>query len=229
VQAERPRHRPDVDVAVVHREAELVVVYKPSGVLSTPAPGRREASVISTVQRWFRAAFAVHRIDEGTSGLLAVALTERMQSALKALFERHDIERRYLALVRGRPRWNETMVRSTLIRDRGDGLRGSGSGRHAEADATAREAITHLRAIESRGDLSLIEAKLETGRTHQVRIHLADQRFPILGDTLYGGARFERLALHAAILGFAHPLTQEPLRFVSPLPDALHTRLCSPR
>ena len=217
----RPRHRPDVDPAVVHRDPHLVVVYKPSGVLSVPAPGRREASVEDCVRRWFGAAFPVHRIDEGTSGLLLFALDEHTQLALKALFQAHDLRRDYLALVRGRPTWEERRMDTVLVRDRGDGLRGSAPGSTAEG----KRAVTHLRRVDTYHDVSLVEARLETGRTHQVRIHLAEAGHPILGDTLYGRSSFSRLALHAAWLAFRHPVRGVELSLRSPLPDELWRRL----
>jgi 23S rRNA pseudouridine1911/1915/1917 synthase len=213
----RPQFDPRGEPAVVAREPRFVVVYKPSGVLSVPAPGRREPSVVKACERWFGAAFAVHRIDEGTSGLLVVALDEPTQARLKDAFEVHAVERAYLAIVRGTFPATPRTVRSVLVRDRGDGLRGSAP----EAGMAGKEAVTHLRLVEARGGRSLVEARLETGRTHQVRIHLAEAGFPLLGDDLYGRDRGGRLALHAHVLGFAHPWTGAPLRWVSPLPDDL--------
>lgn len=217
---DRPRHEVGREAAVVHRDPHLCVVYKPSGLLSVPAPGRREPSVLRAVEGWFGRALAVHRIDEGTSGLLLVALSEACQLALKTLFEVHDIERSYLALVRGVPRDRQRTIRSHLVRNRGDGKRGSDQ----ESD-DGKLAVTHFRVVDTFHDVSLIQATLETGRTHQVRIHLSEWGHPILGDELYGGPRFSRLALHATALGFKHPNTAQSMRFVSPLPDELWRRI----
>jgi len=213
VLASRPAHAPGRDAAVVAHDERLAVVYKPSGLLSVPAPGRREPSVLSQVARWLGQALPVHRIDEGTSGLLLVARDERCQLDLKAQLEEHSVERRYLALVRGRfP--GERTVDAPLGR-KGDGRRGVVAG--------GKPAVTHFRVADTSGDVSVVEARLETGRTHQVRLHLAHLGFPILGDDLYGGARFSRLALHAQVLGFRHP-DGDPRRYVSPLPDELWRR-----
>ena len=211
LELQRPRFDPRTEPAVVFRDARFVVVYKPSGVLSVPAPGRREQSVISAVQRWFGRSFAVHRIDEGTSGLLLVALDEGTQTALKSRFEIHDIEREYLAVVHGRFPDGTRTFRSTLLRDRGDGKRGSGS--------DGKPAVTHVTGLEGSGKRSLVRARLETGRTHQVRIHLSEAGFPLVGDDLYGRERGPRLMLHATHLGFAHPTTGARLTFDSPPPD----------
>ncbi len=210
----RPAHAPGRDAAVVVHDDRLAVVYKPSGLLSVPAPGRREPSVLSQVSRWLGHALAVHRIDEGTSGLLLVARDVGAQLDLKNQLEAHSVERRYLALVRGRFPGGEKRVDAPLGR-MGDGRRGIVAG--------GKPAITRLRAVDTCGDVSVVEARLETGRTHQVRLHLAHLGFPILGDDLYGGARFARLALHAHVIGFRHP-AGDTRRYVSPLPDELWRR-----
>ncbi len=211
----RPRFDPREEAAVVARDPRFVVIYKPSGLLSVPAPGRHEPSALRAVERWFGKAFAVHRIDEGTSGLLVVALDEPTQVRLKDAFEVHAVERAYLAVVRGSFPPTPRTVRSVLVRDRGDGRRGTA----VEAGTPGKQAITHLRLVATAGGRSLVEARLETGRTHQVRIHLSEAGFPLFGDDLYGRDRGGRLALHAHILGFAHPWTGAAMRWVSPLPD----------
>ena len=200
VEPNAPRIVVGRDPFIRFRDAHLVVVWKPAGLLSVPAPGRRESHVLEFVGKRFGKAFAVHRLDEDTSGLILVALDERTQSALKDQFERHGVDRRYLAICAGAvPR--ELRVESTLVRDRGDGLRGSGAG--------GKPAITHFFLRERLSGSSLVEARLETGRTHQVRIHLSERGHPILGDPLYGGPgvarRAPRLALHAFFLQFEHP------------------------
>ena len=216
VRSDAPRMRPGVDPAIVWRDASFVVVYKPPGMLAVPAPHRRETNVMAFVGKLLGSAFPVHRIDEGTSGLMMVALTTQAQAALKGILEEHAVERRYLALVRGRFPPGERRVESMLVRNRGDGFRGTGEGE------TARKAITHFRAIEGFGSVTLVEARLETGRTHQVRIHLSEKGFPILGDPLYGdGKGAPRLALHAAVLGFTHPVTGAAMRWEAPLADDL--------
>lgn len=218
-QPSAPRVTLGRDPWIVHKDPWLVVIHKPSGLLSVAAPGRREeATAVGWVARRLGRAFTVHRLDEGTSGLLLVALDETTRDALKALFADHRVERRYLAIVAGRFPGEPRMVRTTLVRDRGDGRRGSGPG--------GEYAATELRGLGPVGPAaSLVEARLETGRTHQVRIHLAESGHPVLGDPLYGPAgsarACPRLALHAAVLGFVHPVTGEALRFEAPLADDL--------
>jgi 23S rRNA pseudouridine1911/1915/1917 synthase len=228
VRANAPRVRVGVDAVIVYRDQHLAVVAKPSGMLSVPAPGRRrDRTVIGEVSRAIGGVLAVHRLDEATSGVMLVARTESAQRQLKQLWTIHDIERRYLALVGGRFPSEPITVHNWLVRNRGDGKRGAG-----DADAPdAREAITHLSFVEAVGaGASLIEARLDTGRTHQVRIHAAGLGHPILGDPLYGGRRGSRLALHAHVLAFPHPVTKKRLRFVAPLADdldALRRRLAT--
>ena len=211
----RPRFNPHLQPAVVSRDTSYCIIYKPSGVLAVPAPGRRETSVLSEVRRWFGNALAVHRIDEGTSGLLCVALQERAQLDLKAQFEAHSISRRYIAWVRGRFSSGERVVETGLVRDRGDGLRGVVALGHPDA----KPARTTFRLLEARGGGSLVEAELTTGRTHQVRLHLAHLGHAILGDPLYGRARAPRLMLHATHLGLRCPATGVRRTWDSPLPD----------
>ncbi len=221
-----PRIRPGRDVAFIYKDPHLVVCFKPPGLLAVPAP--REGghqSLLGVVGRALGSALAVHRLDEETSGLMMVARTEAAQLALKALLERHEVERRYVAIVQGRLPAGEQRIHSFMIRDRGDGLRGSAQG-SGPPPLEGKEAITWVWPIEDLGGgLSLVGARLETGRTHQVRIHLADQRCPVLGDPLYAptfvARRAPRLCLHAAVLGFRHPITGEDLRFEAPLADDL--------
>ncbi len=227
VRPDAPRLTPGRDLVVVHRDDHLAVLWKPAGMLSVPAP-RRAGSALGTASQLLGEVLAVHRIDEETSGLLLVARSLGAQGSLKDLFERHAVERRYLAIVSGSFRGERTF-RSRLVRDRGDGLRGSGD------DPSGREAITHVRLVEPLERASVVEATLETGRTHQVRIHLAEAGHPLLGEPLYASTsirgRAPRLALHSAVIGFVHPVTGQPVRFETLLPDdleALRRRIQTP-
>lgn len=164
---------------------------------------------------------AVHRLDRETSGLVVFARSAKAAKHLDAQFRAHTTERAYLAIVRGTPREGEII--SWLIRDRGDGRRGSGP------EGQGQRAVTHVRLLQNRGPLSLVECRLETGRTHQVRIHLGELGCPLAGERIYdrpihgkpapdpSGAK--RFALHAASLGFIHPASGKLMRFQSELPD----------
>jgi 23S rRNA pseudouridine1911/1915/1917 synthase len=168
--------------------------------------------------------FPVHRLDRDTGGLLVFARTRKAERHLALQFRNHTVHRRYLAVVPGHV--TAQRIESRLVRDRGDGRRGS------TADPTAgRIAITHVRPLELLPDYTVIECRLETGRTHQIRIHLSELGHPLCGEKIYtrplrgkpprdtSGA--PRLALHAVELGFQHPATARRLRFLYPLPRDL--------
>ena len=217
-----PRLHPGADLVLLYRDDALGVIWKPPGMLSVPAPragGHKNA--VGLAGRILGEAHIVHRLDEHTSGLLLVARTVAAQTALKALLEVHAVDRRYLAIVAGSAPEGERRVSSVLRRDRGDGLRGS----DPEGEE-GKPAVTYFQLRERLGPrYSLVEARLETGRTHQVRIHLAEQGLPLLGDPLYAPAGVARLwprqALHAWSLAFRHPFTRQELRFEAPLADDL--------
>jgi 23S rRNA pseudouridine1911/1915/1917 synthase len=163
---------------------------------------------------------AVHRLDKETSGLLVFSLSPLAKDRLATQFRQHTIQRRYLAVVRGQP--ISQHVESNIVRDRGDGRRGSGPG-------PGQRAVTHVRLLEQLSGFAVVECSLETGRTHQVRIHLGETGTPLVGETVYDrplhgvpdprdDTGFPRPALHAAFLGFDHPVTGRRLSFAAPPP-----------
>jgi 23S rRNA pseudouridine1911/1915/1917 synthase len=164
---------------------------------------------------------AVHRLDKDTSGIVVFARTIEAERHLGNQFRAHTIERVYQGLVRGQAR--ATRIESWLVRDRGDGRRGS-----SETSGMGQRAVTRVRVLEEFGDFSLVECRLETGRTHQVRIHLGEAGTPLCGERIYDrqlhgkplpdGSGMKRVALHAALLGFEHPATGERMRWTSSLP-----------
>jgi 23S rRNA pseudouridine1911/1915/1917 synthase len=223
-----------------HADAQIVVVDKPAGLTTMRhdheaaefgARGRRFlpptlADLLPALLAAGRPGTpprvrAVHRLDKETSGLVVFARTPEAERHLGEQFRAHTVERRYLALVRGLPR--EGRIESYLVRDRGDGRRGSmqepGDGQHA---------VTHVRVVEDLGDFALVECRLETGRTHQVRIHLGEQGTPLCGERVYDrplhGAPLPdasgapRPMLHAASLGVDHPATGKRLSWTCPMP-----------
>ena len=163
----------------------------------------------------------MHRLDRETSGLLVFARTAEAQVHLEHQFRTHSTRRRYLAVARGTV--TSQTIESRLVRDRGDGRRGS-----TTLPNVGRRAVTHVRAVERLGGHTLIECRLETGRTHQIRIHLSERGHPLCGDKVYGQPLFRagepdtsgapRLALCAVELGFVHPITGEPMHFEAPPP-----------
>jgi len=167
---------------------------------------------------------AVHRLDKDTSGLVVFARTPEAERRLGTQFRAHSIERRYLAIVRGRARPGK--IDTWLVRDRGDGRRGSSA-----QPGAGQRAITHVRILEELGNFTLVECRLETGRTHQVRIHLGEAGTPICGERVYDrplhgrplpdDSHAPRLALHAARLEFDHPTTGRRMVWTSPLPKDL--------
>jgi 23S rRNA pseudouridine1911/1915/1917 synthase len=164
---------------------------------------------------------AVHRLDRDTSGLVVFALTPEAERDLGRQLRAHAAERRYLALVRGRPKVGR--IESNLVHDRGDGRRGSSS-----MPGHGKRAVTHVKVLEGLGDYSLVECWLDTGRTHQVRIHLGEAGAPLCGERVYDrpphgrplpdGSGAARPMLHAATLGFRHPTTGKWVSCSSPLP-----------
>jgi len=164
---------------------------------------------------------AVHRLDKETSGLVVFARTVEAERHLGRQFRAHTIERQYVAVVRGRAK--NARIESCLLRDRGDGRRGS-----SPAPGEGQRAVTHVRVLEELGDYTLVECRLETGRTHQVRIHLGEAGTPLCGERLYDrplhgkplpdDSGMKRVALHAAVLGFQHPASGEAMRWTSKLP-----------
>lgn len=229
-------------IRLIHVDDAIVVVEKPPGL--TTVRHRAEAAEFGhraqrylppTLADWLpkllgerRPVRAVHRLDRDTSGLLVFARTAEAEAELGRQFRAHQVGRRYLALVRGCP--GTRRVESTLVADRGDGRRGSST-----TSASGQRAVTHIRVLEHLGHYSLVECRLETGRTHQVRIHLGELGTPLCGERVYDRplhgrpvpdhSGSPRVALHAAYLGFRHPTTGQWLEWESPLPDDLQNLL----
>ena len=253
-----PRDRPEaIPLAIVHEDAHLMVVDKPAGLVVHPAPGTPEGTLVNALLAHCgetlsgvggaRRPGIVHRIDKDTSGLLVVAKTDAAHHGLADQFRAHTIDRRYLALCHGAPdpadpraaglrgvSWSGATctLRSFLDRHRSDRKR------MAVTWDRGRHAVTRLQLRARYGTppaAALVECRLETGRTHQIRVHMAYLGHALIGDRTYGGRRaasaaalgaeaaaavdaFPRQALHAARLGFVHPVTGETLAFDSPLP-----------
>jgi 23S rRNA pseudouridine1911/1915/1917 synthase len=218
---------------VVHLDEALAVVDKPPGLVVHPAPSHSGPTLVSQLGETLGGGEdperpgIVHRLDKGTSGLLVVARTDEAHAALQAQVQRREVERIYLALAGGRL----TSARTGTI-DAPIGRASRQRHRMAVSGAAAREARTHFTVLELLGIETYLEARLETGRTHQIRAHFAAIGHPLTGDTTYGGAQrygLERQFLHAHRLAFAHPLSGEALEFTSKLPADLASALDAAR
>ena len=214
-----------MELEVAWEDEHLLVVDKPAGVVVHPAGGHRSGTLVHGLLALDAAGGddeerpgIVHRLDRDTSGLLVVARSEDAHAALQELIRRRELERRYLALVRGAPQSRTGRIEAAIGRDRVD------RSRHSLDTATPREAITHFETLELLPGHTLLEVRLETGRTHQIRVHLEAIGLPVAGDPVYGvvgDLGLERQFLHAARLAFQHPLTGERVDVESPLPADL--------
>lgn len=252
----RPQPRPpqldltpeDIPLRVIYEDEVLAVLDKPAGMVIHPAPGARSGTLVHALlhrygQRLSASGDAarpgiVHRLDKGTTGLVIVALDERAHRRLAAQFAARSIEKLYVALVYGQPDGQRGTVDLAIGRDRVDRLKISAN------TSSPRTAVTDWEVVESFPGLSLLHVRPRTGRTHQIRAHMAWLRHPLVGDELYAGrqwkgiasgvirsrvAAFGRPALHAAGLRFDHPLSGELLEFEAPLPDDMADLLAALR
>ena len=224
----------DIPLSIVYEDEYLIVVNKPAGLVVHPAAGNLDGTLVNALLHHCRGQLSgiggvarpgiVHRIDKDTSGLLVVAKTDAAHEGLARQFADHSIERAYFALVAGHPMPSAGTVRGAIAR--------SSANRKKMAlveDGRGKHAVTHFKTIELLSGAALVECRLETGRTHQVRVHMSSIGHPLLGDPVYGRTpqrlrpilnqlHFARQALHAAVLGFIHPVTGAKLRFESKLP-----------
>jgi len=251
-----PALRREPAAAVVHLDADIVVVRKPAGLLTVPFAKEDRDTLLSLTRVAVRrlesargqetnpSLRAVQRLDKDTSGLVVFARNVRAQRLLQEQLGEHTVTRRYLALVHGVA--EDAIYDTLLVHDRGDGLRGSwGVFRPAEGNPPegARNATTYVTVLERLRRATLMSCALETGRQHQIRIHLAEAGHPLVGETVYiRGWRDHhgphvpiieapRLMLHAAVLGFIHPRTNRPVEFEDPPPadfEAVLERLRRP-
>ncbi len=226
----------DIPITVVYEDKHLIVVDKPAGMVVHPAAGNPDGTLVNALLHHCRGSLSgiggvarpgiVHRLDKDTSGLLVVAKSDAAHEGLARQFADHSLERAYLAVVNGYPSPAEGTVDARI--GRSDANRKKMAVLPPES-RRGKHAVTHYRTLERLDGCSLVECRLETGRTHQVRVHLASIGHALLGDPVYGRANpkirpvlkrlgFERQALHAAILGFEHPITGNFLRFSSELP-----------
>jgi len=230
----------DLPLTVLFEDSHLIIIDKAAGMAVHPAPGTPDGTVVNALLHHCGASLSgiggvarpgiVHRLDKDTSGVMVCAKTDAAHQGLSALFAAHDIDRAYVALTRGAPKPRKGTVESRLGRSTHDRKK------MAVLRTGGREAVTHYEVTAlfgptDRPTAARVRCRLETGRTHQIRVHMASKGAPCLGDAVYGSgspagpvraamveAGLDRQALHAAVLGFIHPITGEPLRFESALP-----------
>jgi 23S rRNA pseudouridine1911/1915/1917 synthase len=232
-----PAHNVAQEIAlpILYEDEHLLVVDKPAGLVVHPAAGNRDGTMVNALLHHCGGSLSgiggvarpgiVHRIDKDTSGLLVVAKHDRAHEGLAKQFADHSIDRRYLAIVSDVPRQSAGTIDARLARSSQNrkkiAIVGEGKGKRA---------VTHWKRLKVLKDSALVECRLETGRTHQVRVHMASIGHPLVGDPVYGRTRkahrellkslgFHRQALHAAHLGFVHPITKGRLSFDSDLPS----------
>ncbi len=235
--AEAEAQPQDIPLAILHEDADLIVLDKPAGLVVHPAAGNRDGTLVNALLHHCAGRLSgiggvarpgiVHRIDKDTSGLLVVAKTDAAHEGLARQFADHSIERAYLAVAAGHPRPGAGTIRGRIGR--------SDTNRKKmaplpESSSRGKHAVTHYKVLQKLDGCALVECRLETGRTHQVRVHLASIGHALLGDPVYGRTPaalrpvlkdldFHRQALHAAKLGFVHPVTGHSLSFSSELPS----------
>jgi 23S rRNA pseudouridine1911/1915/1917 synthase len=232
----RPAHNEpqDIPLTILFEDEHLLVLDKPAGLVVHPAAGNFDGTLVNALLHHCAGKLSgiggvarpgiVHRIDKDTSGLLVVAKTDVAHEGLAKQFAAHSIDRRYLAIVSGVPKASHGIVDAPLAR--------SSANRKKIAiveGGRGKRAVTHWKRLQLLNDAALVECRLETGRTHQVRVHMASIGHPLIGDPVYGRSGkthgkilkalgFHRQALHAAELGFTHPVTKSRLSFSSPMP-----------
>ena len=224
-----PLEAAPLELRIAWEDEHLLVVDKPAGLVVHPAAGASGTTLVHGLVAHGAEGGEdadrpgiVHRLDRDTSGLLVVARSQAAHGKLQDAIRRREVERRYLALVRGRPRSRGGRIEAPIGRDRNDRTR------HSLDTPTPRDAVTWFELVEQLGDHALLEVRLETGRTHQIRVHLEAIELPVSGDPVYGVAGdlgLERQFLHAHRLRFAHPLTGEDVDVESPLPPDLEAVL----
>jgi len=220
----------DLDLEIVYEDEDVLVVNKPRGMVVHPAPGHTAGTLVNGLMHHCKDLSGingvmrpgiVHRIDKDTSGLLMVAKNDKAHVSLVDQLVKKTVTRKYTALVHGHIPHDKGTIDAPIGRDVKDRQKMAviDNGKHA---------VTHFRVLERYGNFTLVECKLETGRTHQIRVHMKYIGYPLAGDPKYGPKKtieFDGQALHAGVLGFIHPRTEEYMEFESPLPQVFETLL----
>ncbi|WP_238996480.1 RluA family pseudouridine synthase [Paenibacillus pinistramenti] len=215
----------DIPLDVYYEDGDVIVVNKPRGMVVHPAPGHASGTLVNALMHHCKDLSGingelrpgiVHRIDKDTSGLLMAAKNDLAHASLAAQLKDHSVTRKYFALVHGNLSHDQGTVDAPIGRDTSDRKM------FAVTERNSKRAVTHFQVVERFGDYTLLELKLETGRTHQIRVHMKFIGHPLVGDPMYGrskGLKMDGQALHAAVLGFIHPRSGEYLEFKAPIPE----------
>lgn len=222
----------NIPIEIVYEDDDVAVINKPRGMVVHPGPGNYSGTLVNAIMYHMGDSLSsingvirpgiVHRIDKDTSGLLMIAKNDKAHESLAAQLKEHSVTREYTALVYDNIREDELTIDLPIGRDERNRMRNAVNG------SGARNAVTHIKVLERFGKYTLVKARLETGRTHQIRVHMAYMHHPLVGDELYGprrqsskteGIEVRGQLLHAGTLGFIHPSTNEYIEFHSELPD----------
>lgn len=225
----------DIPLDVYYEDADVIVVNKPRGMVVHPAPGHSSGTLVNALMFHCKDLSGingeirpgiVHRIDKDTSGLLMAAKNDKAHASLAAQLKEHSVTRKYYALVHGNLSHDQGTIDAPIGRDPHDRKM------YTVIEKNSKQAVTHFHVVERFGDYTLVELKLETGRTHQIRVHMKFIGHPLVGDPMYGrskGIKMDGQALHAAVLGFIHPSSGQYIEFTAPIPDDMEMLLQSLR
>lgn len=221
----------DIPLDVAYEDRDVIVVNKPRGMVVHPAPGHSSGTLVNALMYHCKDLSGingelrpgiVHRIDKDTSGLLMAAKNDKAHASLAAQLKDHSVTRKYVALVHGNVSHDQGTVDAPIGRDPQDRKM------FTVTDKSSKHAVTHFAVLERFGDYTLLELQLETGRTHQIRVHMKFIGHPLVGDPVYGrskGIKMDGQALHAKVLGFVHPSSGEYMEFAAPLPEDMENLL----
>lgn len=217
----------EIPLSILYEDGDIILINKPKGMVVHPAAGHPNGTLVNALLAHCRGGLSgingvrrpgiVHRIDRDTTGVLVVCKNDAAHEMIARQLKVHSITRKYLAIVHGNLKEDEGTVNAPIGRHPSDRKRMSINQKHG------KEAVTHYRVLERFGSFTYLECRLETGRTHQIRVHMASIGHPLLGDTVYGPAKcpykLQGQTLHAGVLGFIHPGTGQYMEFQAPLPE----------
>lgn len=215
----------DIPIEILYEDSDIIVVNKPKGMVVHPANGNPDGTLVNAILGICKDSLSgiggeirpgiVHRLDKDTSGVIIVAKNDKAHICLSEQIKKHEVEKTYIALVRGFVKENEATIKMPIARSKKDRKK-------MAVDKDGKEAITHFKVIERYGDYTLLEVKIETGRTHQIRVHLSEIGYPIIGDVVYSNGKNKwnvvGQCLHAKSLKFKHPSTNKEMFIEAPLP-----------